>query len=184
MDTQDRSTSRQFVGRYICIDPGLDTGFSLLEVPEDNGPVKLIDYNTIRYDAAQIRKNLFELYYYDIPPDAPLKDYIGLNTVILEKFVHRPGRPFEPTAYKVMGIAECWHQDCKQGSDPTFEYIERVPVQGKSEAPDDVLKRLGVFVKRHENRHINDATRHGVSWLMEKGHIATCEIARPKDKDE
>jgi hypothetical protein len=177
----------EFTGRYICVDPGEDTGFSLLEVTSEEKPVQLIDYCTMPYKASEIRKTLCALYYYGADEDDGIARHYqtrGLNTVILEKFVHRPGKPFNPTAYKVMGIAESWHQDFRDGGDPMFEYIERMPVQGKSEAPDAVLRKLGVHLKGINQRHINDATRHGVSWLIEQGHKATCLIAKPKEDDD
>jgi hypothetical protein len=36
----------------------------------------------------------------------------------------------------------------------------------------------------HDNRHINDATRHGVSWLIENHHRGTALVAKPKEEDD
>lgn len=183
MGKANRSVAGHF--RLICIDPGLNTGFSLLEVTDINKPVTLVDYCTVTYNAAQIVKILNELYYYDMKQlDMTPADFRDLNMVVIEKFVHRPGRPFDPTAYKVMGICEAWHQKFRDGGDPMFEYVERLPVQGKKEAPDDVLKRLGIHLPRHEQRHINDATRHGVSWLLENHHLGTALVGKPKDEND
>lgn len=187
MGTQDRSTSGKYVGRYICIDPGEETGLSLLEVTGDNEPPKILRTGSIVYRGFAIREALCRFYYHGFDPAdgfAATHQVRGLNKVILEKFVHRPGKPFNPTAYKVMGICEGWHQEFQNGGDPMFEYVERMPVQGKSEADNNVLRRLGLYLPGHAQRHINDATRHGVSWLLERHHRGTALVAKPKEEDD
>ena len=182
MGAKNWSTARP-LSRYICIDPGEDTGFSLLEVDGPNTPVRMLRTASLRYNALAIHELLCRFYYHGMNNMVP-SGVAGINTVILEKFVHRPGRPFNATAYKVMGICETWHQRFRDNGDPSFEYIERVPVQGKKEAPNDVLRRLGVYLSGHDNRHINDATRHGVSWLIENRHRGTALVAKPKEEND
>ena len=185
MGAKNWATARQ-LGRYICIDPGEDTGFSLLEVNGPDTPVRMLRTASLKYNAQAIHELLCRFYYHGMDPSdgfGTAAEVRGLNTVILEKFVHRPGRPFNATAYKVMGICEAWHQLTKEG-DSTFEYIERVPVQGKKEAPNDVLRKLGVYLSGHDNRHINDATRHGVSWLIENRHRGTALVAKPQEEED
>lgn len=182
MGSKNWSTARP-LGRYICIDPGEDTGMSLLEVTGPNTPVTILRTASLRYNALAIHESLCRFYYHGMGHYQP-SEVAGINTVILEKFVHRPGRPFNATAYKVMGICEAWHQRFRADGDPTFEYIERMPVEGKKEAPNDVLRKLDVYLSGHDNRHVNDATRHGVSWLIENRHRGTALVAKPKEEDD
>lgn len=156
---------------------------SLLEVDGPNAQPKLLRTASIRYNALTIHEALCRFYYHGMQDMMP-SEVADINTVILEKFVHRPGRPFNATAYKVMGICETWHQRFRAGGDPTFEYIERLPVEGKKEVPNDVLRKLGMYLSGHDNRHINDATRHGVSWLIENRHRGTALVAKPKEEDD
>lgn len=182
MGSKNWSTARTF-GRYICVDPGEETGFSLLEVSSPDEPVKMLRTASVVYNALTIHETLCRFYYHGMNDLLP-SEVAAINKVILEKFVHRPGRPFNATAYKVMGICETWHQRFRAGGDPEFDYIERLPVQGKKEADNDVLRRLGVYLPGHDNRHINDATRHGVSWLIENHHRGTALVAKPKEEDD
>lgn len=156
----------------ICIDPGEDTGFSLLRVDEEDRPPIHMASGTVPYRAIEVYDQISAWYY-------KARCGHGYTTdIVIEKFVLRPGRPVNTTALRVMGVAETWW--AKEGHKEDSRYIEQVPVQGKFMVDDDVLRRLGVHVPGHSNRHINDATRHGVSRLLAQGHRGTAKLAFPE----
>lgn len=152
---------------YACIniDPGLDTGFSVLRVDSaDSAPV-LVATATVHYRAIEIYDQLSGWYYMARTGHGYAVD------VVMEKFVARTGRPIETTALKVMGVAEAWW--AKEGHKQDSKYVEHVPTEGKFMVTDDVLREAGVHTKGHVNRHINDATRHGIGHLLAQKHRGT-----------
>lgn len=152
---------------YACIniDPGLATGMSLLRVDEESRKPILMATATIPYRAIDIYDQVSSWYYMARVGHGFAAD------VVMEKFVARPGRPIETTALKVMGVVETWWD--KEGHKQDSHYVEHVPVQGKFMVTDDVLRAADVHVKGHANRHINDATRHGIGHLLAQKHRGT-----------
>lgn len=149
----------------INIDPGLDTGFSLLRVDEESRKPVLMSVGTVHYRAIEIYDQVSAWYYMARVGHGYAVD------IVMEKFVLRPGRPVDTTALKVMGVVEAWW--AKEGHKQDSHYVEHVPVQGKFMVTDDVLRAADVHCKGHANRHINDATRHGIGHLLAQKHRGT-----------
>lgn len=152
---------------YACIniDPGLVTGFSLLRVDEESRKPTVMAVGSVPYRAIDIYDQMSAWYYMARVGHGYAVD------VVMEKFVARTGKPIETTALKVMGIAEAWW--AKEGHKQDSKYVEHMPVQGKFMVTDDVLRAAGVHTPGHANRHINDATRHGIGHLLAQKHRGT-----------
>lgn len=167
----------------ICVDPGFDTGMALLTVTAQWNKPKLIRHDTINYQkSGSGAKDFYDTMqsYYDW---ARYKLGIQQVDVVLEKFVKRPGavQP-ELTAMKVMGVLDHWWAANADRMNSKFH--EQVPVQGKHMVTNPVLLSAGVWLPGKANRHINDATRHGISFLVANAHIGTCRAAfGPPEED-
>lgn len=166
----------------ICIDPGLNTGLSVLTVDGPNDRPVLREHTTIHYGTSGAGSNrIFEQvddwYSYFWHKEDRFVD------IVLEKFTKRPGvvDP-ELTAIKVMGVLDLWW--FQKGQRMRSKFHERIPVQGKHAVKNDVLRRVGVHLPGHNLRHINDATRHGISLLIDQRHLGTCEAAHPREDDD
>jgi hypothetical protein len=164
----------------ICVDPGYDTGMSLLGINGQRTMPVLIRHDTINYQKSGSGAKDFFLRVQNYYESA--FGMYGMESVdiVLEKFTKRPGvvDP-ELTAMKVMGVLDCWW--AMHGNRMKSKFHERIPVQGKMMVTNQVLLRTGVWLPGHANRHINDATRHGISWLVDQAHHGTCVAAFPKE---
>lgn len=165
----------------ICIDPGLNTGLSVLTIDGPTDKPVLVAHTTIHYGnqgarSIDLYKQVDDWYSYYWYKEDRFMD------IVLEKFTKRPGvvDP-ELTAIKVMGIMDLWW--FQKASRMRSKFHERIPVQGKHAVKNDVLRRVGVHLPGHDLRHINDATRHGISLLIDQAHLGTCEAAFPKEED-
>ena len=171
-------TLRSLPMALICVDPGYTTGLSLLTVDAQWNKPKLMDSVSIEYAASGYgAKDLYQQFsnWYEMCRGESMT-----TDIVLEKFTKRPGvvDP-ELTALKVMGVLDLWW--AMHGVRIQSKFHERIPVQGKMMATNDVLRRVGVHIPGHDNRHINDATRHGISWLIDQGHVGTCQSAFPRE---
>lgn len=164
----------------ICVDPGFDTGMSLIQVSAEwNKPV-VLRHDTINYrPSGSGAKDFYDKMqdYYDW---ARYKEGLVTVDVVLEKFVKRPGvvQP-ELTAMKIMGVLDHWWAANADRMNSKFH--EQVPVQGKFMVTNQVLLRTGTWLPGKANRHINDATRHGISYLVSQAHVGTCRSAFPEE---
>ena len=167
----------------ICVDPGYDTGMSLIEVSAEWNKPKVVRHDTINYQkSGSGAKDFYDKLqeYYDF---CRMAQGYAQTDVVLEKFVKRPGvvQP-ELTAMKVMGVLDCWWAGRANRFHSKFH--EQVPVQGKHMVTNQVLLATDTWLPGRANRHINDATRHGISYLVSKAHVGTCRAAfGPPEED-
>lgn len=164
----------------ICVDPGYDTGISLLGVSAEWNKPGLMRHQTVNYQkSGSGAKDFFEAMssFYEWAFD---KAGMVEVDIVLEKFTKRPGvvDP-ELTAMKVMGVLDHWW--AAHGQRMKSKFHERIPVQGKMMVTNEVLLRTGTWLPGRANRHINDATRHGISWLVDQAHVCTCRSAFPEE---
>lgn len=159
--------------RVVSVDPGLDTGLSLMAVyPESFG---LEETQVVHYDPLN-----------GISPLVVLRRWgrsKGLPVVLLyENFHVRPGRMKpETTALRVIGGIEEWIRSSPEP--PYTNVIPREPVQGKLAITNEVLDRMGMLGHGGLTRHVNDAVRHTVAWLVGIGYVPACKAAWPS-RDE
>lgn len=164
----------------ICVDPGYDTGISLVSTYGPDTKPCLARHDTINYQKSGSGAKDF----YDM-----MSTYYGWAfgradmtqvDIVLEKFVKRPGvvNP-ELTAMKVMGVLDHWW--AANANRMRSKFHEQVPVQGKFMVTNDVVRRTGLWLPGHDNRHMNDATRHGISYLVDQSHVGTCRAAFPEE---
>lgn len=146
--------------KVIGIDPGRATGMILLEVPANNSPVP------IAYATQEPHTVIDALDHFAREEDGT----IAANTwVIVEKFIPREDvHGKDDVAQNINGMITQW------GVSNTM--LDRVVFQ----TPDQrvmvtrpVLMRLGLWLAGHKNRHVMDATKHAVSWLVKMRHKMT-----------
>lgn len=157
---------------FHLVDPGGDTGMALLHVRRDG--YELLDRATVPYDPERTE-----------PPTRTLARWLhaypGVHRLLYENFHIRniaSAAGTDTTALRVIGgIEEMLHVT------PGYPYLEVVkyePVQAKFLATDEVLERLDLHLgHRHAQRHVRDALRHGVSYLVDSRYLPMCRAAFP-----
>lgn len=153
--------------RVVSMDPGGDTGLARFLVGHD--VFRLEDTDVVGYRPEQ-----------GITPLKTLRAWAGAYkddlpvTFVYENFHVRPGKSqADTTALEIIGAVREWHR-CEH---PYTELVPREPVQGKSVITDDILLRMGLLRSGGLTRHVNDATRHAVSWLAACGYLPVCVAA-------
>ena len=146
--------------RIIGIDPGLKTGMILLEVPTGNSPVPLAYATHDPHDVINA------LEHFATEADGSIASD---TRVVVEKFVAREGvHGKDDTAQTLNGMITHWaigHQ-----------MLDRVSFQLPGEramVTTAVLKNLGLWLSGHKNRHVMDAARHVVAFLVKMRHPMT-----------
>lgn len=154
----------EFPFRLVSMDPGGDTGLSMF----------LIERDTFRQEATDVVGYRPDQ---DITPLKTLRSWAHADlpvTFVYEGFHVRPGKSHvDTTALEVIGAVREWHRTSR----PYTRLISREPVQGKMAIGDDVLARMGLLRSGGLTRHINDATRHAISWLASCGYRPVCIAA-------
>ena len=87
----------------------------------------------------------------------------GADTIIVEQFVHFKAVQIETTPILIEGAVR-------------FIWPNAVlsPASGKNTAvPDEVMKRLGLYIAGDHHRDRNEACRHALRWLKNQKHIPT-----------
>lgn len=98
------------------------------------------------------------------------------HVLAYEPFHIRSGvTAIETSAISIIGSLERWLDE----ENPYQRVATRQPVAIKRLVTDEVLKRLGLLLPGHHNRHINDATRHAVIYLASIKHLPMCRTAWP-----
>lgn len=151
------------------MDPGLDTGLSLLHITPDQ--YRVIDHQVVTY-APDISSS----------PVMVLKSWKESHSelphvLVYENFHVRPGKVIpDTTALKVIGGVEHWIMT----DHPYQEVVVREPVQGKHMITDRVLTNAGLYVDDNsESRHVRDAHRHAAAYLEKIKHLPFCRNAWP-----
>jgi hypothetical protein len=151
-----------------CQDPGKNTGLSLLRATYDS--VERLDSNVVGYVPKK-----------GITPLNTMKRWLAefpgeTHIFVYENFHIRPGVVVpDTTAIDVITASLEWIQNEK----PYVKVVPQEPAQGKKQVPDDVLKTMGFHLRGGVTRHANDATRHGVAWLIGQRHRPTARLAFP-----
>ena len=137
----------------LSIDPGGkggDTGIVLLEYTAETPPVLL--------DSWAVPNGL------DGFREWHLSTWLTTSlTVIVEQFVHFKAVQIETTPILIEGAVR-------------FIWPNAVlsPASGKNTAvPDEVMKRLGLYIAGDHHRDRNEACRHALRWLKNQKHIPT-----------
>lgn len=156
----------------IGIDPGLHTGIAVVQVSDLAAPVLLhhetADYSIPHTPSVGLRMQRIV--------DGSLMHY-GVNALdndiqlVIEKFVPE-ARKVDTTALEVIGELRQAIRD----RDPWTNYVTQWHWQTRQEkdgVSGDVLRRLGLWLKGKEQRHVMDATRHTVIRLSKMQHKPT-----------
>ena len=163
----------------IGIDPGLRTGISVVQVTETS--IEQVFSTTVDYTDPKefsvgrqvkkiIRGNLM---------------YNGVEVLdsdirfVVEKFVPE-ARKVDTTALEVIGeLRQAIRDQDGWATDGMRKWYWQTR-QEKDSVHNDVLRRLGLWVKGHDNRHINDASKHVVRRLVAMKHDFTLETGWPQ----
>ena len=156
----------------IGIDPGLRTGIAVVQVSEQTPPELLhhetADYSIPHTPSVGLRMQRIV--------DGSLMHY-GVNALdndiqlVIEKFVPE-ARKVDTTALEVIGELRQAIRD----RDPWVDHVAHWHWQTRQEkdgVSGEVLRRLGLWLKGKEQRHVMDATRHTVLRLSKMQHKPT-----------
>ena len=156
----------------IGIDPGLHTGIAVVQVSDLAAPVLLhhstADYTDPRWQS--VGRTLHELV-------GGTFSHYGFNALdsdiqlVIEKFVPE-ARKVDTTALEVIGELRQAIRD----RDPWVDHVAHWHWQTRQEkdgVSGEVLRRLGLWLKGKEQRHVMDATRHTVIRLSKMQHKPT-----------
>lgn len=137
--------------KLIGIDPGRKTGMVLLEAATNKAPQQIAWATHDPFDVVRALEQFASEGDGEVLPS---------TRVVIEKYVPREGvYGKDDTAQTVIGMILQWCQD--NGVKPVFQLpSERVMVTTA------VLQNLDLWLKGHDNRHVMDATRHAVAWLV------------------
>lgn len=150
----------------LCIDPGKATGVAYLNFSEITAPT-LLSHNT----------NSPEELTYTLDYYMKLMLRNGsVGQLVIERFVLREGvHGVDTTPIEVIGRIKEWHS--RLPLQPRLHW--QMPHE-RNMATNDVLRRMGLWLKGTEQRHIMDATRHGVVFLVNKKHKPTMAKGWPQ----
>lgn len=163
----------------IGIDPGLRTGISVVQVSDLAAPV-LVSHETADYTiprSPSVERRLHRII------DGTLM-YYGVNT--LDKEIHLVVERFIPEARKVDTTALEVIGELRQAlrdRHPWTDHVTQWHWQQRSEKDSvtgDVLRRLGLWLKGKDQRHVMDAARHVVVQLGKMNHRPTLEKGWPQ----
>ena len=139
----------------LSIDPGGkggDTGIVLLRYRDDEAPTLVTSW------AVGNGLDGFRDWY--------INAWYGLgiaDTVIVEQFVHFKAVQIETTPILIEGVVRFIWPD-----------VVLSPASGKNTAvPDEVMKRLGLYIAGDHHRDRNEACRHALRWLKNQKHVPT-----------
>ena len=143
----------------VGVDPGRATGMILLEVPTNNSPMPLA-YATHEPHKVIEALDAFVRQDGEIAPD---------TRVVVEKYVPREDiHGKDDIAQSLNGMITQWAI--------SNAMLDRVSFQLPSErgmVTMPVLKKLGLWLPGHKNRHVMDAARHTITWLVKMRHTMT-----------
>lgn len=144
--------------KLIGIDPGRKTGMVLLEVPTNRPPQPIARATHDPFDVVRTLDQFASEGDGEVLPS---------TRVVIEKYVPREGvYGKDDTAQTVIGMVLQWCADNEV--EPVFQMpSERVMVTTA------VLQNLGLWLRGHDNRHVMDATRHAIAWLVKMRHPMT-----------
>jgi hypothetical protein len=173
MDAHTKDPAGYFLN---CMDPGGDTGLSLLHIKPDS--FRLLECATVPWDP---RKGL--------NPTATLVnwrlEYPGVHHFVYEGFHIRnteSAAATDPTALLVIGAVEQVMYD--RGHTMYEEIFTQEPVAAKRDkglATDEKLEKLNLHMDhRDSQRHVRDANRHAVVHLVGRGYLPMCRVAYPR----
>lgn len=151
-----------------CPDPGKTTGLALLLATDTD--IELVATAAVLYDPLNYLTPITTMAQW-------LKDHPGRHRFVGESFHVRPEEfRADTTPLQVIDQMEVWIRD----EDPYDEVVWHQPVGGKMMITDAVLKRMGLFRRGKNARHMNDGIRHGVTHLTDVlRHRPTCRLAFP-----
>lgn len=174
-DDEDRGGEVIIIG----VDPGLRTGISVVQVSENLAPdmlgSKVVDY--MEAWTPSVGKHLRDtvvggVMQYGVDSlDSDIR-------LVVERFVPE-ARKVDTTALEVIGELRAAKRNRVEWADKITHW--HWPQRSEKESvTGDVLRRLDLWVKGHDNRHINDASRHVVTQLSKMGHRPTLEKGWPQ----
>lgn len=152
-----------------CVDPGGDSGMALLHVKPDD--FTMVQYETVAYDP----------HGEGVMPTAVLVDwkltFPGIHHLLYEDFhLRNNSAQKDTTALKVIGSI---NQMIYERNLYESVYAQE-PVEAKHMVTDETLKSLGLYLDHHDQRHVRDALRHGVTHLTRRRYLPVCRVAYPR----
>ncbi len=150
-----------WTGIYLGIDPGLRTGACLLAVSGDS---ILLAFH---WDIPGGAEGFIEWWNQHVPKR---QDGMLPATCVYESFTLREGKyGVDITPRDVIGALKALAN--RDGVD----LIERPPAARKRQVPDEVLRRMGLYLAGEPNRNAREAVRHVVAYLKSQKHPRVLE---------
>jgi len=166
----------------IGVDPGLHTGISVVQVFETSEmPVrmlgsKVVDYTNHnersvgRHLRDTVKGTLTDLGLYETEGGDDIR-------VVIERFIPE-ARKVDTTALEVIGEIRAAIRDDESWTEH-IRHWEWPLRSEKDSVTGQVLRNLDLWVKGKELRHINDASRHIVTYLSKTGHTSVIRKGWP-----
>lgn len=151
-----------------CMDPGGDTGLSLFHVRPDS--FEMLEYATVPYAPRNGQLPTTTLIEWRL-------DHPGAHRFVYEGFHLRNTKDAaakDLTALSVIGGVEQMLHD----RNPYEVVVKQKPDEAKTIATDEKLELLGLHLgHQHHQRHVRDANRHGVTYLVRQRYLPVCRVA-------
>src|SRR5690625_5188853 len=146
----------------VGIDPGKSTGIAVLGHNEITHPT-LITHDTPAPEnvTGVLESLLSELDHQQV-------------VIVVERFVLREGMyGVDTTPIEVIGRIKEWSKD------RPHPFVWQLPSE-KELATNEVLRRMGLWLKGKDQRHVMDAVRHAVVYLAKQKHMPTLKKGWPQ----
>lgn len=151
--------------RITAMDPGKDTGLSLMRIDATSFCVEettVVHHRSKGKELLQVLES-----WVNRTPKMP-------SMFLYENFHIRPNqKSVNTTPIEVIGLVNAWITVSK----PYSQVVVKEPTSGKYAVQDSVLRRVGILERGGVTRHSNDALRHTVSWLMTQRYVPMCIAA-------
>ena len=156
-----------------CMDPGGDTGLSLLHIKPDG--FRMLECATVPWQPREGSNPTSVLVEWRLT-------YPGVHHFVYEDFHIRNTKSSaatDTTALLVIGAVEQVMYD--RGHTMYEQVFTQQPLAAKDMVPDEKLERLNLHMDhRHSQRHVRDANRHAVTHLVGRRYLPMCKVAYPR----
>lgn len=165
----DSHTNKSPEGYFLnCVDPGGDTGMSLLHIRPDS--FRLLECATVRWRPRHGENPVATLIQWR-------EEHPGVHHLLYEDFHLRNTKEAASTDTTPLLVIGAIEQMIFERS-PYEQTFAQEPVAAKHIATDDKLERLGLHLGHtHAQRHVRDANRHAVAHLTRRRYLPVCQAA-------
>src|SRR5690606_42010727 len=170
----DSHTNKSPEGYFLnCVDPGGDTGMSLLHIRPDS--FRLLECATVRWRPRHGENPVATLIQWR-------EEHPGVHHLLYEDFHLRNTKEAASTDTTPLLVIGAIEQMIFERS-PYEQTFAQEPVAAKHIATDDKLERLGLHLGHtHAQLHVRDANRHAGAHLTRRRSLPVRQAAFPRQR--